>query len=152
VTLPICHSLALGGPVVTGSRHLCPATDGEPGRSASVHVAAAVKAAWSAAWDRLRAECPDVEDRLASLPAAVHRLEASAGRWGARVLRGEADLLECEAKIADWADAVLGALAGLDQARSERLCIDCAADDVPTVAPGLTGGRVCARCLREATP
>jgi hypothetical protein len=107
---------------------------------------------WAASWARILAEYPDAEARLAQLPrhGAVAQLEASAARWAARVARGEADAIELEAKLADWVDGVLGALASQDDARSRRLCIDCAADDVPTVAPGLTGGRVCARCLREA--
>jgi hypothetical protein len=111
---------------------------------------ATVQALWAEAWARILEAFPDAEDRLRSLPHAVGELEASAARWCGRVVREETEIIEAEAKVAEWADAVLEALARQDHARSERLCSDCGAVDVSTVAPGLTGGRVCSKCLREA--
>jgi hypothetical protein len=130
-----------------------PTTTTTPRALATGSAESKIAALWGEAWARLAVERPnDLEERLASLPPAVLSLEASAARWSARVLKGEADAIEVEAKIAEWADAVLAALAAQDHARSERLCLDCGAGDVPTVAPGLTGSRVCARCLRESKP
>jgi hypothetical protein len=111
----------------------------------------AIAALWGETWRRLRAEYPDVEESTASLPPAVHRLEASAARWAGRVVRGEADLVEFEAKLSDWEDAVIASLAAKDQARSLRTCGDCGAPDTATHATGLTGVRACSRCLKETT-
>jgi hypothetical protein len=118
-----------------------------------------VRVAWSEAWSRLRAEHPDIEEKLAEIEQAcptrartIERLVASAGRWSGRAVRGEASPAELLKKLQVWQAAVLDALTELDHARAVRLCIDCGDSDVATVQPGLTSGRVCARCLREATP
>jgi len=123
------------------------------GLRAAATTAGAVAGAWAATWSRLAAAHGDLEGRLASLPRAgvVARLEASAGRQAGRAVRGgEAELEEFKARLARWEAAVANALAELDHARSLALCSDCGAAGVPTVAPGLTGGRVCQRCLRTA--
>jgi hypothetical protein len=105
-----------------------------------------IAALWREAWNRIRAEHDDFEARFASLPSAVSRLEASAARWAARVLRGQADAIEAEAKIADWADAVIAALAVQDHARSRRVCADCGTADARGIVTTGTG-RHCRRCL-----
>jgi hypothetical protein len=114
----------------------------------------AVTALWAAAWGRLAAEHPDLDGRLASVEhvPAVARALAAAGREAGRCQRGAGDLAELERRLSTWQASVLKALAARDQVRSVRLCIDCGDSDTPTIQPGLTGGRVCARCTREATP
>lgn len=109
---------------------------------------------WAAAWTLLCASFPDAESRLAQLPHAgkVAKLEASAARRGSRVVRGELALPEFVARLREWENAAADALTKQDHARSLRTCLDCGTGDVPTVAPGLTSGRVCRRCLREAVP
>jgi hypothetical protein len=82
----------------------------------------------------------------------VARAQAAAGREAGRIQRGAGDLGELERRLQTWEAEVLKALAAQDHARSERLCLDCGTGDVPTVAPGLTSGRVCSTCLRETTP
>jgi hypothetical protein len=102
----------------------------------------------------LCASFPDAESRLAKLPHAgkVAKLEQSAARRGARVVRGEIAISDFVARLREWENAAADALTKQDHTRSERLCLDCGAADVPTVSPGLTGGRVCSRCSREARP
>jgi hypothetical protein len=119
-----------------------------------MHAQTDVQGLWSSAWSVLQAERPDLEGDLAALERALParhrslaRLEASAAREAARVLRGQGSQDELAKRLQVWVDGVLEALAELDTARSERLCADCAAENVATVAPGLTGGRVCAGCL-----
>jgi hypothetical protein len=109
---------------------------------------------WASAWARLASEHPDLEDRLAELERCpgVSRAMAAAGREAGRCQRGDGDLAELERRLRAFEAAALKAIAAQDHARSERLCLDCGAADVPTVAPGLTSGRVCTRCLRESTP
>jgi hypothetical protein len=106
---------------------------------------------WAAAWERILGEHPDIEACLASLPPAVQRLEASAARWAARVVRGEADAIELEAKLQEFSDAVIAALASQDHARSQHLCGDCGTHDEQATLTGL-GNVVCRTCLREAQP
>lgn len=115
----------------------------------------AVKAAWAASWSRLLAEYHDAEARLADLEhaeptrfRAIERLAGAAGREGGRVVRGGGSATELDARLRQWERAVADALAGMDHAKSLRLCADCGEADTDTVLPGLTGGRVCARCLR----
>ena len=112
-----------------------------------------IAALWAAAWTLLCASFPDAEGRLAQLPHAgkVARLEASAARRGARVIRGEIALSEFASRLREWSTSAADALTKQDHALSLRTCLDCGAADVPTVRPGLTGGRACSRCLREAT-
>lgn len=139
-----------------------------PGHAATVDVTSirdssqqlAVAKLWAAAWSRLEAaEHPNVEERLAELEHArptrarsLDRLASSAGRAAGRAIRGEATLADVEGRLRAWSDGVLAALAELDHGRSVRLCADCAADDVATILPSLTGGRICQRCAREVTP
>jgi hypothetical protein len=112
-----------------------------------------IAALWAAAWTLLCASFPDAEGRLTQLPHAgkVARLEASAARRGARVMRGELALSEFASRLREWSTAAADALTKQDHALSLRTCLDCGAADVPTVRPGLTGGRACSRCLRETT-
>jgi hypothetical protein len=113
-----------------------------------------VAALWSAAYQRLALEYLDIETRLPSVEQcpSVARVQAAAGREAGRIQRGAGDLAELGRRLQTWEAEVLAAIAGQDSARSERLCIDCGAADVPTIQPGLTGGRICRRCLRESTP
>jgi hypothetical protein len=101
----------------------------------------------------LTAEFPDAEERLAALPrhGKVARLEASAARRGGRAVRGEGPLAAFVARLREWQTAAADQLTKQDQARSERLCLDCASENVATTLPSLTSGRICAHCAREAT-
>lgn len=116
--------------------------------------ATAVASLWAEAWVSICASFPDAETRLAQLPHAgkVARLEASAARRGARVVRGDLALAEFVASLREWKNAAADALAAQDHGRSLHTCLDCGAAGVPTFALSLTGGRVCSTCLREATP
>ncbi len=115
-----------------------------------------VAALWAESWARLAGEHPDLDDRwptVERLPA-VARAMAACGREASRCQRGVGDLAELEIRLRAWELAVLKALAAADHAKSERLCLDCGGTDAKaeTVLPGLTSGRVCRKCLREATP
>jgi hypothetical protein len=114
----------------------------------------AVTALWAAAWQRLILEQLDVEERMSTVERvpAVARTLAAAGREAGRLSRGEGSLDELGLRLRTWEAAVLEALAAADHARSLRRCLDCGAGDVPTIAVGLTGSRVCSTCLREASP
>lgn len=136
------------------------ATDGRgPGRTVDdSSTTAAIRAAWAASWQRLVGIHPDVELRLADLERShpstgrsLARLAGSAGRAFGRAVRGEAPMAEAEARLMVWERAVLDALAELDTERSRALCLDCGAANVATVAPGLTGARICACCAGEAS-
>jgi len=72
-----------------------------------------VKTLWSGAWFWLACCHPDAEARLASLPKAgkVARLEASAARRAARVVKGELDLPTFAARLREWETAAAVALA-----------------------------------------
>jgi len=111
---------------------------------------------WKASWARLRTEHHDLDERWATIEScpSVARSMASAGREAGRVVRGAGSLAELKNRLGKWEASVLKALAAQDHARSERLCLDCAGTDAETetVLPGLTSGRVCRKCLREATP
>lgn len=115
----------------------------------------AVSSLWSAAWTLLCASFPDAESRLARLPHAgkVARLEASAARRGARVVRGELPLSDFVARLREWENAAADALARQDDSASRQLCGDCGSRDEHATLTGL-GNVVCRRCLRlpEATP
>jgi len=128
-------------------------TDGElPGSAPVRATATAVSALWAGAWNRLRAEYHNVDGRwpaIERLPAVARTL-AAAGREAGRCQRGTGDLDELDRRLRVFEAAVLKAMAAEDQARSERLCLDCGGTDAETetVLPGLTSGRVCRRCLR----
>jgi len=142
-----------GGQRATSPRALTTVTDGErPGRASVQASANAVADLWASAWSRLTVEHPDLDDRWTSVEhgPAVARAMAAAGRESGRCLRlTTGDLAELDRRLRAWEASVLKALAAQDHARSERLCGDCGAENVDTVQPGLTGGRVCGRCLRE---
>jgi hypothetical protein len=113
-----------------------------------------IAALWAAAWTLLCASFPDAEGRLAQLPHAgkVARLEASAARRGARVIRGEIALSEFASRLREWSTSAADALTKQDQALSLRTCGDCGSPDTDTHATGLTGVRACSHCLKETTP
>lgn len=102
-------------------------------------TATAVSGLWASAWTMLCASFPDAESRLAALPRAgkVARLEASAARRGARVVRGELALSEFATRLREWLDAAADALTKQDHVASTRLCGDCGDSDVATVQPGV---------------
>jgi len=144
-----------GGLWATSTRALDTISDGEhSGRAWAAAACDAVAAHWGQSWGRLRTECPDIEDRWTTIERcpSVARTMAAAGRQAGRCQRGPGDLSELETRLRAWEAAVLRALSAQDQAKSERLCGDCGAEDVSTVLPKLTGSRVCSRCLREARP
>jgi len=95
---------------------------------------------FTAAWNRILSTYPDAGERLADVEL---RLPFEAAAIAACERRGDATA---------WEKAVLDSFAKVDTLRSFRVCGDCGVDDVCTLLPKLTGGRVCARCLREATP
>ena len=100
----------------TYPRALANGSDGVPLGSASARAAEnAVAELWAQAWSRLRAECPDLDERWASAERcpSVARTMASAGRCAGRVLRGEASPSELLKKLLVWQVAVIDTLAVL---------------------------------------
>ena len=75
-----------------------------------------VASLWAAAWTLLCASFPDAEARLAQLPHAgkVARLEASAARRAARVVRGELALSAFASRLREWETTAAAALAKLN--------------------------------------
>jgi len=72
-----------------------------------------VKTLWSGAWFSLACCHPDAEARLASMPKAgkVARLEASAARRAARVVKGELALTAFALRLREWEEAAAETLA-----------------------------------------
>jgi hypothetical protein len=92
------------------------ATGGREASSAAVAVDA-VSTLWKTSWMQLEVAFPGITERLAQLERRrptrhrfLARLEASAGRWGARVLRGEAKPGALLKKLQVWQGAVLDEL------------------------------------------
>ena len=88
--------------------------------SPTIDHGAIVAELWRAVWTLLTSEWPDAEGRLAHLPHAgkVARLEASAARRGARVLRGELALPEFVARLREFSQAAHDALARQERAHA----------------------------------
>ena len=95
--------------------HAALATDGEGAERASDTASSdSVAGLWRLAWEQLGIAFPNIEQRLAQLERerptrfrALARLEASAGRWAGRCLRGEALPLALLKKLWTWQLAVV---------------------------------------------
>jgi len=100
-------------------------------------VADKVRELYAAAWLWLACCHQDAEARLAALPKAgkVARLEASAARRGARVIRGELGLAAFAARLREWETAAADALAAQDHARPLRTCLAVSANHASPSAP-----------------
>jgi hypothetical protein len=100
------------------SRSPCPATDGAgSGSDSGMASGGTVSDLWQASWAQLRAAFPDLEARLAQLERerptrfrALQRLQASAGRWAGRVMRGEATAAQHLKKLLTWQTALVAEL------------------------------------------